>query len=313
MFLLYPFSLFYRVAVSLRNSLYDWSVLEKRSLPVPVVSVGNLSSGGTGKTSLVRFIAQELSPVRRVVVLLRGYKRKSKGVVVVSRWGETEVNVREAGDEAYMLAKLLPNASVVVAEDRFEGGMRAVRELSPELILLDDGFQHRRLHRDIDIVLLRKRDLTDRLLPAGLLREPLNSLERSDCIVLSYQETEPFEFSYVGKPVFKMFREFCCLRNSNMEEVSLEEVRDKEITAFAGLGSNEQFFNSLKSLGFKVERMLSLPDHYDYRDFKIDNSKLYITTLKDMVKLPPMDNLFALDFRVKVDGLIEFISNSLQE
>ncbi len=311
MLFLRPLSLIYRGAVLTRNFLYDKSLLKAKKLPVPVVSVGNLSVGGSGKTSLVSFLVREFSKDHLTVVVLRGYRRKSKGLLVVSRWGEVMVSPREGGDEAYLLAKLLPEASVVVSEDRFEGGMYAVRELGAELVVLDDGFQHRRLHRDLDIVLLRKRDLSDKLLPEGRLREPLSSLERADAVVLSYQDIEPFEFSFGDKPVFKMFREFSSLLNADFKVLPLSVLEGKEVVAFAGLGSNEQFFEVLKRLGIKVKRFISLPDHYHYEDFPIEEGELYLTTPKDLVKLPKRDNLLALNFEVRVEGLVPFLRERL--
>ena len=311
MLLLYPFSLIYGGAVSLRNLLYDRGVLECRNLPVPVISVGNLSVGGTGKTSLVRYLAERLGDEFRVVVLLRGYRRKSRGALIVSEWGEMRADLPSAGDEAFLLARMLPKASVVVSEDRFIGGMLAVERLGAELVILDDGFQHRELCRDVDIVLLRKRDIRDRLLPAGLLREPLKSLSRADAIVLSYQEVEPFEFEFGVKPVFKMFRRFTRLLNPDFKKLPLEALKDKEVVAFAGLGSNEQFFKVLEKLGIKVKKRLSFPDHYHYRGFRLEEGELYITTPKDMVKLPPSENLFALDFEVRVEGLLDFVKGRL--
>ncbi|WP_457599799.1 tetraacyldisaccharide 4'-kinase [Hydrogenivirga sp.] len=307
MFFLYLLSLLYGRAVGLRNLLYDRGVLKQRRLPVPVVSVGNVSAGGTGKTSLTRFLAHELGRTLQVAVLLRGYRRRSRGALVVSEWGNLKTDVRSAGDEAYLLAKLLPKASVVVSEDRYRGGMLAVRELGAELIILDDGFQHRGLYRDVDLVLLRRKDLKDRLLPAGLLREPLGSLERADALVLSYQEVEPFEFSFGDKPVFKLFREFKHLLSSRWERLPLSALKEREVVAFAGLGDNEQFFRTLERLGFRLKERLSLPDHYHYEGFELGEEEVYLTTPKDMVKLPPKDNLYALDFEVRVDGLTEFV------
>ena len=312
MFLLYLLSLLYGGAVDLRNFLYDREILKSKKLPVPVVSVGNISAGGTGKTSLVRYLAQELGRTLRMAVLLRGYRRKSKGALIVSEWGEIRAGIEEAGDEAYLLAKLLPRVSVVVSEDRYEGGVLAVQDLGAELVILDDGFQHRKLYRNIDIVLLKKGDLTDRLLPAGLLREPVRNIARADTVVLSYQDVEPFEFEFGGKPIFKMFRKFTGLLNTRFERVPLEALKDREVIAFAGLGSNEQFFRSLEKLGFKLKERLSFPDHYHYRDFELKKEEVYITTLKDMVKLPPAENLFALDFDLEVKGLLDFVTERLR-
>jgi len=297
--LLFPLTLPYYFGVFLINLFYDKGIKKPKKLPVPVISVGNLSVGGTGKTSFVIYLANLLKE-KRVCILLRGYKRKSKGVLLVSEYGKILTDWEKAGDEAYLLAKLLPNASVVVSEDRYEGGVFAVERLNPELIILDDGFQHRKLHRDLNILLLKKKDLEDYLLPYGNLREPLSSLKRADLVVLSYQEVEPFEFNS-EKPTFKMQREFDSVLNSNFEELPIEHLKEKEVIAFSGLGDNEQFLKTLKKLGFKVKEFLSFPDHYDYKEFRPKKEETYLTTPKDLIKLQNYENVFALNFKVKVD------------
>ncbi len=292
--------------------MYERGILKIRRLPIPVISVGNLSAGGTGKTSTVRFLAQDLRKIKKTAIVLRGYRRTSKGLFLVSDWEGVKTDIFSAGDEAFLLASLLKGVSVVVAEDRYEGGMFALKELGAELIILDDGFQHRKLHRDLDIVLLKKKDLKDRLLPAGLLREPISSLRRASAIVLSYQDTDPFDFAFEDKPVFKMVRIFCCLRTRDMKKVPFKAVKEREIVAFAGLGDNNQFFISLQRLGFKIKKKISLPDHYHYKEFPIKKEEVYITTFKDIFKLPPVDNVYALDFKVKINGLIEFVKKSIK-
>lgn len=296
---LFPFIFPYAFGVSLKNFLYDKEIKKPKKLPVPVISVGNLSVGGTGKTSFVIHLANLLKE-KRVCILLRGYKRKSKGILSVSEYGKILTNWEKAGDEAYLLAKLLPHACVVVAENRYEGGLFAIKRFNPELIILDDGFQHRKLHRDLDVVLLKKKDINDYLLPYGNLREPLSSLKRADILILSYQDVEPFEFR-MEKPTFKMFREFNSLLDADFREITLEHLRDKEVIAFSGLGDNEQFLKTLKKLGFRVKEFISFPDHYDYRDFKPKKDEIYLTTPKDLVKLQGYKNIFALNFKVKVD------------
>ncbi len=301
----------YSFITKIRNYAYDKGIIKRKKLPLPVISVGNLSVGGSGKTSTVRFIAEHLSSDNRICILLRGYKRKSKGPLIVSRWGKIETNIKESGDEAFMLAKLLPNASVVVAEKRYEGGIYAIKELNPDLSILDDGFQHRSLFRDLDIVLLRKRDIKDKLIPFGRLREPLSSLSRADALILSYQEIEPFEID-IKKPVFKMYREFKRLYNPIKGFGNIDEdMLNREWIAFSGLGDNNQFFVILEKLGFNLTEKISFRDHYDYKNFKPRSGKMYITTMKDIFKLEPSENIYALDVEVKIEGLIEFIKNKL--
>jgi len=232
----------YFYAVSLRNWLYDRGFFKTCSFSVPILCVGNLSVGGSGKTSLVRFLAQNLAEDYHTAVLLRGYRRSTSGPVVVSYRGEVRASWKEVGDEAYMLAKLLKNVSVVVSEDRCLGAKLAVEGLKAQLIILDDGFQHRRLKRDLDIVLLKERDLKDRLLPFGRLREPLGGLKRAHAVVLTYQDLKEWEFK-IEKPTFKLYRK-------NWRMVSREgkvlDFKDKSFIAFCGLGDNEQFLKPWK-------------------------------------------------------------------
>lgn len=298
----------YLWAVSLRNFLHDLGLLRIKRLPLPVISVGNLSCGGTGKTTLTRFLAEKLSQHYRVGILLRGYKRSSSGYREVFSEGKLKASLREAGDEAYLLGFVLKgHAQIVISvcEDRYFGGKKLFEEHHIELLLLDDAFQHRRLYRDLDLVLLKKADLKDRLLPFGRLREPLSSLKRAHAIVLTYQEVEPFDFAFEDKPVFKLYRkEWKICRASGKDFEPSGEIK---FIAFSGLGYNRQFLQVLKDLKIPLEKFLALPDHYDYRHFTLDPQKYYLTTLKDYLKLPPVENLFYLDFKVDVPGLVDFI------
>ena len=297
---LFPFIFPYAFGVITKNFLYDKGILKVRKLPVPVISVGNLSAGGTGKTSFVVYLSNLLKD-KNVCVLLRGYKRKSKGILVVSEYGRIPITWEKAGDEAYLLAKTLQKACVVVAEDRYKGGLFAIKEFQPDVIILDDGFQHRKLYRDLNILLIKKKDLNDRLLPYGNLREPLRAHKRADILILSYQDIEPFGIDW-NKPTFKMYREFNTLLNEEFKEIPLNYLKDKELIAFSGLGDNEQFLKTLKKLGFKIKKFISFPDHYDYKNFVPNPQEIYITTPKDLIKLRGYKNIFALNFKVKVEG-----------
>ncbi len=303
----------YFYIVLARNFLYQKRILKSFKVPVPVISVGNLSLGGSGKTSLVRYLCERLSPYFHIAILSRGYKRKSKGTVVVMEKGNLKVNWEEAGDEPYLLGKIFEKkgikVSIVVDENRKRGSEIAVKELGAELILLDDGFQHLRLKRDMDLVLLKKNDLKDRVFPFGRLREPLSSLKRADAIILTYQEYQPFEFSFGNKRIFKLFRKEWKVLNKDLEEV--QALENKEFIAFCGLGDNKQFFDTLEKLGLKIKKKMAFPDHYHYNNFRLNPEEDYITTLKDGVKFNFEDNLYFLDFEVSVKGLIEFIRDHL--
>lgn len=187
--LLFAFSKLYGFGVRLRNARLDRGSSAVRSLPVPVISVGNLSAGGTGKTPMVLYLAKELRRFGfRPAVVSRGYRggaERDGGVV-----GDGQrifLSADQAGDEPRLLAERLPGVPVVVGVDRFSAGMTAISQFSPDLILLDDGFQHRRLARDLDLVLLDARWPlgNGHLLPRGPLREPFLALKRADALILT--------------------------------------------------------------------------------------------------------------------------------
>lgn len=304
----------YFLLVSLRNFLYDRELLRVERLPLKVISVGNLSCGGTGKTTLTRFLAENLSKKYKLGILLRGYKRSSRGYKEVLSQGELKASLDEAGDEAYLLSLVFRGnlrVSVGVCEDRVYGGRVMAQKLGLELLLLDDGFQHRKIYRDLDLVLLKKQDLFDKLLPWGRLREPLSSLKRAHVLVLTYQEVYPFEFTLEDKAVFKMYRTRWRLLNWELKEEPLR--KELSFICFSGLGFNSQFIEVVKKLGLKVKEFYALPDHYNYKNFKLKEEENYLTTLKDFVKLTPRKNLYVLDFEVEVPGLLEYLNQALKD
>src|SRR6202521_701133 len=184
------FSSIFEAGVWALNALYDRGIAPARKLQGPVVSVGNLSIGGSGKTPFVLLLG-ELLKARGVKfdILSRGYGRRTRGVALVDPGGSP----REFGDEPLLLARRL-GVPVIVGEDRYEAGRLTERNFGPQLHLLDDGFQHRGLARDFDIVLVTPEDARDRLLPAGRLREPLRELERADAVVLGCGIARPQNF-----------------------------------------------------------------------------------------------------------------------
>ncbi len=302
----------------MRNVFYDAGILPVRKLSVPVISVGNISVGGTGKTSFVRYICEILGKEYNIAILSRGYRRKSKGTVLVASKGEILCTWKEAGDEPYFLAKILRKkgikVNVIVEANRYKAGILAVKKLNAEIIVLDDGFQHRKLKRDLDLVLIKKRDLKDKLLPFGRLREPLNSLKRADAILLSYQELDPFDFFFKNKPVFKIFRKnWKLLSSQDLNEINIKDIQKSKVIAFCGLGDSTQFFKILQNLGIKIKEEIAFPDHYHYENFSLKRNEIYITTLKDGVKIPPQQNLFFLDFEIEVEGFKEFLLTKVKE
>ena len=190
--LLTPLSYVYAAILIIRNWFYDCRFLKSKQLPCTVISVGNIVSGGTGKTPVVIWIAKALQEAgRRPVILLRGYHREEKTppTHVVSDGREILASVETSGDEAVMMARELPSVPVLIGKDRYETGCHALQRLKCDVLILDDGFQHRKLARDLDIVTVDATQPfgTKKLLPAGTLREPISAVA-----------TGRFDYAYAG-------------------------------------------------------------------------------------------------------------------
>ncbi len=282
-----PLTSLYGAATALRNTLFDRGVLSSRRLEQPVVSVGNLSAGGSGKTPFVIALG-ELLKARgiRFDVLSRGYRRKTRGVLVV----ETDGNAADFGDEPLLIARRL-GVPVIVGESRYDAGRVAEQKFQPQLHILDDGFQHRSLGRDFDIVLMTEYDLDDRLLPSGRLREPLSSLQRADAIVLLREfSTEDLaaqnpaikNFTPPGKLIWRMQR-----------EIVVPAALVAPIV-FCGIARPQQFFAQVRAAGVTPAAEVEFRDHHAYNRSDIERliairGKLgaggFLTTEKDAVNL----------------------------
>jgi len=311
----------------LRNRLFDRGLLPIVRVPAPVVSVGNISVGGTGKTPFVQMITgmiEQLAAPGKVGIgiVSRGYRRRSRGQVVVSDGRRILSDPVQCGDEPVMLAEACHRAVVIVDSDRVGGVETAIR-MKSDLILLDDGFQHRRLARDIDIVLLDARNPLGRglLLPAGFLREPASSLRRADVIILSGVGEAGNEVaercakmeSLTGKPVIATRLEFDYWRRVGRGELlAADQIAGKKVVAFAGIAKPDRFFEAVEHLGGTIAARIALPDHCTYSKATIDHiaraftrnrAEWLVTTPKDAVKLPSILSLlplYRLDARMKV-------------
>jgi tetraacyldisaccharide 4'-kinase len=297
--ILSPLSLVYGAGVRLRLSLYSAGILKTRRLPCAVISVGNITTGGTGKTPVTMHIAGLLKKRgRRVAILSRGYKRRSKGVCVVSDGKDILLDPLQAGDEPYLMARRLPGVPVVVGEDRVKAGEYLIKRFSPECIVLDDGFQHVRLSRDLNILLVdSKTGLgNDRLLPGGILREPSGGIARADLILVkdtglkagTEQRLKGFNlpllrFHYSVTNAFQLMRK---------RRLAPDRLKGKKVFALAGVANPQSFLETLEELGVSITGKLLYRDHHSYSKADIDNIKaasvgaeLIITTEKDGVKL----------------------------
>ncbi|MGA9964185.1 MAG: tetraacyldisaccharide 4'-kinase [Terriglobales bacterium] len=265
------------VGVRARNALYDRGMVHTRNVQGPVVSVGNLSVGGSGKTPFV-LVLGELLTARGVKfdVLSRGYGRRTRGVARVDPGGLP----REFGDEPLLLARRL-SVPVIVGEDRYEAGLFAEKSFGPQLHLLDDGFQHRALARDFDIVLVTPEDARDRLLPAGRLREQVASLSRADAVVLA-SGASPQSFPLNGKLLWRVRR-----------GISVTNVPARPVV-FCGIARPQSFLLQLRTAGVEPVAQALFRDHHAYTERDIqDLLKLrqqseaegFVTTEKDAINL----------------------------
>lgn len=307
---LVPLSLVYGAAVNIRSALYRNAIFKTETVGVPVISVGNITTGGTGKTPLVEWIAGRLSERgSRVCVLTRGYRRANPSERVVVSDGERIVaDTEQSGDEAMMLARsLVGKAAVVCDANRVAGARWAIENLNPDVLILDDGFQHVRIGRDLDIVTL---DATNpwgngRLLPAGILREPIDSLRRADCIIVT-RSGEAIEAGLQER--IRQATDAPTVRSTTVIsritplgspelEADREALRRPPVAAFCGIGNPNAFFRQLRAEGFDLRHNEVFRDHHKYSQTDIDRlthrataagAHALITTAKDAVKLGPM-------------------------
>ncbi|HWZ42969.1 MAG TPA: tetraacyldisaccharide 4'-kinase [Candidatus Saccharimonadales bacterium] len=305
-----PLAVIFGGAVAVRNALYDRQIWKTHRLARPVVSVGNLSTGGSGKTPFVIALG-ELLKERGIEfdVLSRGYGRLLKQIAVVDPQGEAD----EFGDEPLLIARKL-QVPVIVGADRYQAGLMAEKQFTSRLHLLDDGFQHRRLHRDFDILMLPARDLQADLLPTGRLREPLTAMGRADAVVLESGVPAPTAAARVWR-------------------VSRETTVDSRFTgsviAFCGIAHPDQFFTSLQAAGVKVLETVAFRDHHRYGQRDIERllqlkaktgATGFITTEKDAIRLKrfpvELQPLHAAELKLRIEDaslVVEELLGSLND
>jgi tetraacyldisaccharide 4'-kinase len=289
----------YSVLARSRRNYFAADPLRRRRLSRPVISVGNLSVGGRGKTPLTAAIAAFLRDSGEVpAILSRGYARRrvEDGVVVVRDPGGIRADLDRAGDEPLMLARQLDGTAVLSCPDRYLAGRLAETHFGCTVHVLDDGFQHLRLHRDVDIVAVAREDVDvdrARTLPAGRLREPLDALMAADALVAVDGELVPAPSTTV--PVFAARRILGSARAIDRCGEAIQPSRGAGI-AVAGIARPEQFFDDLRAAGWPIARALPYPDHHAYspRDVarilsagQAEGADFIVTTEKDAVRLLP--------------------------
>jgi len=303
----------YGKIANLRNHLYDRGAFESYDLGSRTISIGNLTTGGTGKTPLVAYVAGLLAERGEIVcILTRGYGRKDASKrILVSDGHHLLAALEESGDEPYELAqKLLGKAGVIADADRVAAAEWAKRKFGVTAFILDDGFQHRRSKRDVDIVCV---DATDpfggrQMLPAGRLREPIENLQRADAVVITRSDLVEnlqdlkSEISDLRSeiPVFTAknkivgFTKMERMPAKELKTVIAESIKGKPMLAFCGLGNPENFYSLLRRDGLSLSGTRSFPDHHKYSQSDVtqmesaaraSSASIFVTTAKDAVKL----------------------------
>ncbi|MCX7918089.1 MAG: tetraacyldisaccharide 4'-kinase [bacterium] len=335
---LYFLSLGYTAVITLRVWLYRKNILKRKQFPIPVISVGNITVGGTGKTPVVRMLAEYFNQRDiKVAILSRGYKKQNLAkVTVVSDYTQLRCDWKTAGDEPYLLAKSLPGVPIIVGRKRKLTGEFALKTLQPQLFILDDGFSHLSVHRTLDIVLIDATNPFDNsyCLPRGLLRESITQLSRADAIIVTKTNLHKEYTSLLNQlhtvapdvPIFLAKTVPVYLSNlRTQEQINISQCAGQPVIAFAGIAQPQSFLATVRECNLEVKRYIPYPDHYVYRERDIatliDLAKqqqctMLITTLKDAVKLCQLltksDNdaaiFFALEIRIAIQNESAFYS-----
>ena len=329
---LYILSIFYRGIIGLRNFMYESGMVPMNRLNCKVISVGNITVGGTGKTPTVIKLATLLREKGyRPAVLSRGYKgRKKRQVNIVSDGAHILMSPQEAGDEPALIAQSVDTIPVLTGKRRYITGRYAVEHFGANVLILDDAFQHRSLMRDIDIVLLdEQRPLGNGfVLPRGELREPPRALRRADIVLLTGSEKgdSPVDIdspndqhrksgSYLSdKPMFRAYRkprDF--IKGITKAVYPLDYIKGKKIVAFAGIADPDAFRRTIMSIGGQIVGFIPFPDHHSYRSDDIAaireaisdaSADIVITTGKDGIKLIDFPELLHDVFILRIDMAI---------
>lgn len=333
-FILFPFCLVYGIIIGIRNILYDKEYF--RSLKIEkckLISVGNISVGGTGKTPVIKFLAIYLSQMGfKVAILSRGYRRRSKGTVIVSDGKQILTGADNSGDEPYLLARQLRNIPIVVEGDRYKGSLLIYKKFKPDIILLDDAYQHRRIHRDLDILLI---DASvgfghGLLIPAGFLREPICSLKRADLIWLTrIDQSNIFDkllqkvHHYSSSPIVTSNHHPIEIVSANTgERFELSYLNHRQVFLFSGIGNPTSFEKTVENLGAKVIYHLKFPDHYYYTINDIKNIihksqkadvDLILTTEKDYIRINELTQRLSELYYLIIDIQLGIYEDALKD
>ena len=306
--LLYPLSFFYGLITTLRNYLYDTNIFNTNKLPCKVISVGNITTGGSGKTPTVEFLALYLQSIgKNVGIVSRGYGRSSKHIKLVTNGINKPDSWEQYGDEAFLLSQNLNSIPIVVGESKYEAGLKITSKFDLDVIIIDDGFQHRSLFRDLDIVLINSKDnhRTHKLLPLGNLRERISGLKRADMII--YTKTNVYKnLSYLNKllkdvkieKINSMLEVKSMLVGKDKQVINQDDIKSKNIFLLSAIGDNRGFKKTVEKIGANIVGHNKFIDHFKFKisdlqkaqkDARKVGANYIVTTEKDLVKIPDIN------------------------
>ena len=304
-YLLFPFSVLYRFGILFRNFCYDKNLLKAYQLPCNVISIGNISFGGTGKTPTVLYLCKMLQENKQkdIAILSRGYKRNTSGTVLVSSGNGPLENWQAVGDESYMMAQKTKNIPIVVDSNRYRGGKYLVKNFNSKIIILDDGFQHRALSRNLDIVLINgfTKPSDYSFLTTNLIRETWISLKRADAVILTKKKPNRLLLENIKEK--KLLYINSTFKNSILYPKGFNQK--SKALLLSGIGNPKSFEKAARSHGCIIIGIKKFKDHYSYnkksllkivqlaKNLKAD---YILTTEKDWVKIEPLkpDFLFVV-------------------
>lgn len=305
--LLSPLTIIYKAIINFRNFLFDKNIFTQESVNAKIISIGNLTVGGSGKTPFVIFLTNYLKGKNKNVgVLSRGYGRNTKGYKLVSLDNKPLLSVDASGDEIHLVAKEC-NVPTAVSEKRVEGAKKFLSDVELDIIVLDDAFQHRWIKRDLDILMVDQKFLSDvnnvdqNLLPLGLMREPFDSIERADLVVINKKFAPKISIPGKLKKYFENKNIFySCYKIEGIfdiktnEKYSVKEFEGQQSLVVCGIAKPYSFLKSLENIGLSINNKIIFSNHKDYnlkevaqirKNFYSTNSHCVLTTQKDAVKL----------------------------
>ena len=328
-FILYPFVPVYGCIIRIRNWFFDKMIFKSQKVKAFVISVGNITVGGSGKTPLVIYLSNLLkSEGKRVGVLSRGYGRKSKGYILVSRGDQILTTVDLCGDEIYQTV-LECSIPAAVCENRVVGAGKLIKEAEVDTIVLDDAFQHRWIARDVNLLICEQRFLLNRsfmnqrMLPSGIMREPFDSIKRADAVIINRKfsklEEVPgnLKIHFEGKKIFTAYYVsvgFVDVKKKS--NYSVQEFEGQKSLVVSGVANPVSFINALKQTNVDTANQIIFRDHKNYtskevqrirKEFYSTNSHSVVTTEKDAVKLSKYSkelddiDIYYLKIKIKMD------------